>query len=46
MEEVLEETKKLLELDLLVRLDLLLKILSTLTYISMLKEKRDIVELK
>jgi len=46
MEETLEKTKELLEFDLWVRLDLSLKIMLTLTFISMLEGKRDIVELK
>jgi len=45
MEETLEKTEKLLEFDLYVRLDLLLKVLSTLTSISILEGKRNIVEL-
>jgi len=44
--KTLKETKKLLEPDLLVRLDLLLKILLTPMSIFMLEGKRDIEELK
>jgi len=44
--KTLKETKELLKPDLLVRLDLLLKILLTPMSISMLEGKRDIEELK